>query len=109
MDRENVRLHDVLVPLCVAGVVASMDELDAREVEGAIAEHTHVVLVELAQVGAVATPHDGRRRCPRHVALDVYVVAHSRRQVVHLQSLVQGHDGHACAHDVTLLYLTRKN
>jgi hypothetical protein len=96
---EHVRLHDVAVALRVARVVAGVLQLDAREVEGAVGEHVHLLVrLQRGQVGAEAAPHDRRRRRARHVALDLDVVADARRHVVHLQGLVQRHHRHACGH-----------
>jgi hypothetical protein len=85
---EYVRLYDVLVALCVTRVVAGVDELDPSQVQGSVAEHPHLILVEGRQIGLVASPHDGRGWSPSHVALDLNIVPHTGRQVVHLQRLV---------------------
>ena len=99
---EHVRLHDVTVALRVARVVAGVLQLDAREVEGTVCEHVHLLVrLQRGQVGAEAAPHDRRRRRARHVALDLDVVADARRHVVHLQSFVQRHHRNACGHKHT--------
>lgn len=96
MHVQDVRLDDVLIALSVARVVARVDEAHAVDVERAVREHLELVLGELRQVEPVPAPDDRRRRRSRHVALDLDVVAHARRDLVHLERFVQRDHGHTC-------------
>lgn len=89
---EDVSLDDILVPLCVAGVIAGVLQLDPGQVEAAVTEHPHVLFVKGGQVQVIPPPNNRRYRGSRYVALDFDVVAHPGRQVVGFEGLVQGHD-----------------
>jgi hypothetical protein len=41
-----MRLHNIFVALCVTRVVAGMYQLDSSQVQGSVAEHPHLILIE---------------------------------------------------------------
>lgn len=77
VDGEHVGLDDVLVPLSVASVVARMLQLDPGQVEAAIAEDPHLVLVYGREVQLVPAPNDWGDGAARYVALDLNVVSNA--------------------------------
>jgi len=85
---QHVCLHNIFVALCMTRVVASMDQLDSSQVQGSVAEHPHLILIERCQISLVASPYDGRRWSSGDIALNLDVVPDTGRQVVHLQGLV---------------------
>lgn len=88
---EDMSLHDVSVPLSMAGVVACMEELYPGEVEASIGKDSHIILSQQSQVCLVPSPDKRRGRRSTYVTLNLHIVTHPCRKVVRLQGLVQWH------------------
>ena len=71
---QHVRLHNILVALCVTRVVAGMDQLDSSQVQGSVAEHPHLILIDGRQISLVASPHNGWWWSPSHITLNLNIV-----------------------------------
>jgi len=43
---QHMRLHNIFVALCMTRVVPGVDQLDSSQVQGSVAEHPHLILIE---------------------------------------------------------------
>lgn len=89
MNSQNVRLHNVFVPLRMARIISTVYQLDFRQVQTAIVEHSHLVFAEQRQITGVSFPNYRRRWRSGHVTFDLNIIAHPRWQMVRFQCLIQ--------------------
>jgi len=43
---QHMRLHNIFVALRMTRVVAGVNQLDSSQVQGSVAEHPHLILIE---------------------------------------------------------------